>query len=172
MNNNSDFTTEYFDENSYFPYDYEIFDKSFAGKFNRGVVGISSNGLIEEYNLDDFPNLRHNIATYSVASDLGGKLDYSNNAYALGLAASMQGIIIIQYSDGIGLIYLPDEIMEKQYHTLKSHLESEKGIYEVVYKKNITYNKNEEKGSFIDSNSVLKFSKSIVSTSSYKSNYI
>ena len=47
---------ENFDVNSYFPFDKD-YKVSNNLKFNRGVVGISKDGSIQEYILDFVPNI-------------------------------------------------------------------------------------------------------------------
>ena len=152
---------ENFDVNSYFPFDKD-YKVSNNLKFNRGVVGISKDGSIQEYILDFVPNIRHNVATFSVVNDLGEQIEFSNNPYYLGLVASENGILLIQYYGGIGLVYFPKTLTEKQFLLLKKQVESDNCSYEMVYNNKIIYDSEKERGNFIDNSFIINFASSIV----------
>lgn len=149
--------TEEFNSNNYLP----LFNNKdiVSGKFEfyRGVIGISKEGQVEKYKLDESPNMHHNIATFAVVSDLGCVLEFSDNGYDLALQAAHSGIVVIQYEAGVGLLYLPDVITERQYESLIECLKIGDYVYEIVHNEKITYNVDENSDNKIDANFVLKY---------------
>ena len=158
--NNSSIKTDPFDPDTYFPDD-SLSEGVDEDNFFRGVVGISRDGTVEKYSLDNKSNIRHDVATFAVAADLGVSIEFPNNAYSLGLIASEAGVIIIQYSGIVGLVYLPDNITELQQNKLLYCLKDGNFIYEIVHNGEITYSLNNS-AIKITKQDVLRFSASIV----------
>lgn len=95
---------------------------SFTGtvyKFNRGVIGIDRNGQKYEIVLDS-TNRHHNDATAEIGLRTNCFISNRNaGPFQMAIDVANQGTIIIQLEGDSMLVYLPDNITERQKESLE-----------------------------------------------------
>ena len=82
-------------------------------EWNRGVIGISYDGIIEKEKLDGTYN-HHADATVRVSRALGANLAMIDMPFQAGLDAKEQGILILQSEGDNCFVYFPDNITKAQ----------------------------------------------------------
>ena len=82
-------------------------------EWNRGVIGISYDGVIEKEKLDGTFN-HHADATVRVSNLLGANLAMIDMPFQAGLDAKEQGILILQSEGDNCFVYFPDNITKAQ----------------------------------------------------------
>ena len=82
-------------------------------EWNRGVIGISYDGMIEKETLDGTFN-HHADATVRVSNLLGANISMIDMPFQAGIAAKEQGILILQSEGDNCLVYFPDDITVSQ----------------------------------------------------------
>lgn len=82
-------------------------------EWNRGVIGISYDGMIEIEKLDGTYN-HHADATVRVSNLLGANMKMIDMPFQAGLDAKEQGILILQSEGDNCFVYFPDNITKAQ----------------------------------------------------------
>ena len=82
-------------------------------EWNRGVIGISYDGMIEKEKLDGTFN-HHADATVRVSNLLGANMAMIDMPFQAGLDAKEQGILILQSEGDNCFVYFPDNITKAQ----------------------------------------------------------
>lgn len=82
-------------------------------EWNRGVIAISYDGIIEKEKLDGTAN-HHADATVRVSRALGANVEMIDMPFQAGLDAKGQGILILQSEGDNCFVYFPDNITTAQ----------------------------------------------------------
>lgn len=86
-------------------------------QWNRGVIGISHNGVIETENLDKTFS-HHADATVKISRYLGVTIPMTTLPFQAGLDAKKNGILLLQLEGDNCLVYFPDNVTNVQLNQL------------------------------------------------------
>ena len=86
-------------------------------QWNRGVIGISRNGVIETENLDKTFS-HHAAATVKISRYFGVTIPMTTMPFQAGLDAKANGILLLQLEGDNCLVYFPDNVTNVQLNQL------------------------------------------------------
>lgn len=132
--------------------------ESFAGQiyeWNRGVIGISQDGMTIKEKLDGTAN-HHAGATVRVASSLGTPINDTGAPFEAAVNAASQGTLIFQSEGDNAFVYFPELVSEEQIQSLNDILVPRSNF-------NFSFTHNEELFEDVDFQAVLDYATQIKS---------
>lgn len=128
-------------------------------KFDRGVIGITETGQVYEEILDG-TNYHHGETTRKIGKQTGCEIpdEIGNPHFSVGVAVSLQGVLIIHLEGSAMFTYLPETISEEQYQSLEQEV-IPRTNFEII---SFTHNNQIYTNDDIKAETLLSFSKAII----------